>query len=282
MIYDKLRNIDRSWLYAGFLLVTLFPLVFPIPLPVTVTDTTQQVYDVVDALKPGDAVLLSVEFAADMSAELYPGLEAVYKHIVSKPGVKVVMIATSADGPMFVQRLLDTIDAGDKQYGTDLVNLGFLPGGESAIAAFCQDAHKTFPRDYYGTDIKSLPAMENLKSATDFALIINDSSGGLGPVGWIRQAHTNYGTTVATILGQDMALSALPYINSKQLSGLVAGLRGAAEYEKLLDIVGSGTAGMGAQSFAAVYFLALLVVANIGFLGQARAEKRQSNAGGGN
>ena len=88
--------------------------------------------------------------------------------------------------------------------------------------------------------------------------------------------------TVATILGQDMALSALPYINSKQLSGLVAGLRGAAEYEKLLDIVGSGTAGMGAQSFAAVYFLALLVVANIGFLGQARAEKRQSNAGGGN
>ena len=75
MIYDKLRNIDRSWLYAGFLLVTLFPLVFPIPLPVTVTDTTQQVYDVVDALKPGDAVLLSVEFAADMSAELYPGLE---------------------------------------------------------------------------------------------------------------------------------------------------------------------------------------------------------------
>ncbi|MGB4038999.1 MAG: hypothetical protein WBK90_02645 [Bacillota bacterium] len=280
MIFDKLRNIDRSWLYAGFLLVTLFPLVFPIPLPVTVSSTTQQVSDVIESLKPGDAVLLSVEFAAVMSAELYPGLEAVYKHIVSKPGVKVVMIATTTDGPMFVQRLLDTIDAGDKQYGTDIVNLGYLPGGESAIAALCQDVHKTFPRDYYGTDIKSLPAMADLRSASDFALIINDSSGGLGPVGWIRQAHTNYGTTVATILGQDMALSALPYINSRQLSGLVAGLRGAAEYEKLLDTVGSGTAGMGAQSFAAIYFLVLLVVANIGFLGQSWAQKK--HAGGGN
>ncbi len=280
MNFDKLRNINRSWLYAGFLLVTLFPLVFPIPLPVNVTSTTEGIYDTVDALKPGDAVLLSIEFAADMSAELYPGIEAVYKHIVSKPDVRIVLVATTADGPMFIQQLLDTIDAGDNHYGTDIVNLGFLPGGESAIAALCQDVHKTFPRDYYGTDLGTLSAMKGLKSIADFALIINDSAGGLGPVGWIRQAHTNYGVTVATILGQDMALSALPYISSNQLSGLVAGLRGAAEYEKLLGAVGKGTAGMGAQSFAALYFLVLLIVANIGYLGQSRSKQRAQNDGG--
>lgn len=268
MDFRKLRNIDRSWLYLGFLVVTLLPFVFPFSLPVEITSTTRSVYDAIDSLEPGDAVLISVEFSADMSAELYPGVEAVYMHLVRRPGVKIVFVATTTDGPMFIQQLLDTVDAGEKQYAVDIVNLGFLPGGESAIAALCQDIHKTFPTDYYRNDLDSLPAMANLRTASDFKLIINDSAGGLGPVGWIRQAHSQYGVEIATILGQDMALSALPYIDSGQLCGLIAGLRGAAEYEKLLDIIGTGTAGMGSQSFAAIYFLAVLILANVGYFAE--------------
>ncbi len=279
MLFDRMRSIGRGWLYTGFLVITLLPLMFPIPFPVKVSTTTQAMYNAVDALKPGDVVLYSAEFSADMSAELYPGFFAVFEHMMKKPGVKVVLMATTTDGPMFIQKMLDTANMSGKQYGTDVVNVGYVGGGESTLAALCQDFQKTFPRDYYGKDIKSLALTANIKKATDFALVINDTAGGLGPVGWIRQANTAFGVKVATILGQDMALSAYPYIGSKQLVGLLAGLRGAAEYEKLAGTVGKGTAGMGAQSTAALYFMLLLVVANVGYWG-ARAE-RKPNLGGG-
>lgn len=279
MIFEKMRSISRGWIYAGFLIVTLLPLMFPIPFPVEVSATTQAMYDAVDALKPGDTVLYSAEFSADMSAELYPGFFAVFEHMMSKPGVKVVLMATSTDGPMFIQKMLDTANLSGKKYGEDIANFGYLGGGESSLAAICQDFQKTFPRDYYGADVASLPATQNIKKATDFALIINDSAGGLGPVGWIRQANTAFGVKVATILGQDMALSAYPYIGSGQLVGLLAGLRGAAEYERIAGTVGKGTAGMGAQSTAAIYFMLLLVLANIGYWGT-RSGRAGRGAGG--
>jgi hypothetical protein len=279
MIFEKMRSIGRGWLYTGFLIITLLPLMFPIPFPVKVSATTQAMFNAVDALKPGDVVLYSAEFSADMSAELYPGYFAVFEHMMRKPGVKVVLMSNSTDGPMFIQKMLDTANMSGKQYGSDVVNVGYVGGGESTLAALCQDFQKTFPRDYYGADIKSLPLTANTKKATDFALIINDSAGGLGPVGWIRQANTAFGVKVATILGQDMALSAYPYIGSGQLVGLLAGLRGAAEYERIVGTVGKGTAGMGAQSTAALYFMLLLVLANVGYWGTKAGRGAAGHAG---
>ncbi len=279
-MFSWMRNLGRGWLYTGFLVITLLPMLYPMAFPVEVTPTTRGMHGAIETLRPGDVVLYSAEFSADMSAELFPGYVAVFEHIMQMPGVKVVLMATSTDGPMFNQKLLETANLGDRKYGEDVVHLGFLPGGESALAAFCQDVHKTFPQDYNGTPVSQLPLMEKVRKATDLALIINDSAGGLGPLGWIRQAHTTYGVKVATILGQDLALSALPYVESNQLAGLLAGLRGAAEYEKLMGFVGRGTAGMGAQSWAAMYFLAILLVANIGYFGtKHEANKRAAGPG---
>ena len=279
-MFDRMRNISREWLYAGFLLITLLPLLFPIPFPVKVSQTTQSLYNTIESLKPGDVVLYSAEFSADMSAELYPGFVDVFEHMMRKPGVKVILIAVdSTDGPMFIQKMLDSTNLHGKQYGVDIANFGYVAGGESSIAALCQDFQKTFPRDYYGTEISKLPVAQNLRKITDFALVINDTAGGLGPVGWIRQANAAFRVKVATILGQDMALSALPYIGSGQLVGLLAGLRGAAEYERLSGTVGRGTAGMGAQSTAALYMMALLIIANVGYWGSKMSKKNRSGPG---
>ena len=49
------------------------------------------------------------------------------------------------------------------------------------------------------------------------------------------------------------------------------GLRGAADYESLVEIPGTATRGMVAQSVAHVLVIVLIIVANVRFLLQRRA-----------
>ena len=53
-----------------------------------------------------------------------------------------------------------------------------------------------------------------------------------------------------------------PYVQSGQLSGLLGGLAGAAEYEEMIDRPGWGVTGMAAQSLAHVTIVLLIVLGN--------------------
>ena len=157
----------------------------------------------------------------------------------------------------------------------DMVDLGFVPGEEQAITALAESFEKTVAKDYSGTPISELPLMNEISSAKEAKIIIQDSAGGLGPLGWIRQVHIPHGTPVATVVSQVMMPSAMPYYQAGQLVGVGSGLRFAAEYETLLGEPGSGMSGLGAESFAHMYFIALIVLGNIGWL----MTKRQGKGG---
>ena len=55
-----------------------------------------------------------------------------------------------------------------------------------------------------------------------------------------------------------MAPEAYPYLDSRQLVGLLTGMRGAAEYEQLIDAPGDGLPAMTGQSFAHLFILILI------------------------
>jgi hypothetical protein len=71
------------------------------------------------------------------------------------------------------------------------------------------------------------------------------------------------------VAGGATAVSApemLPYLNKQQqLHGLLGGLKGAAEYEKLIGKVGLATAGMDAQSIAHLIIIAFIALGNINY-----------------
>ena len=64
-----------------------------------------------------------------------------------------------------------------------------------------------------------------------------------------------------------------PYVQSGQIVGVVGGLGGAAEYEKLVDHPGKATAGMGAQSMGHLLILALVILGNIGYISTKRSKE---------
>src|ERR1041385_5249961 len=84
-------------------------------------------------------------------------------------------------------------------------------------------------------------------------------------------------TRVQMVLGCTavMAPQQYAYLDSGQLSGLLTGMKGAAEYEQLLDAPGQGLIGMSGQSFAHLYILILVVLANTSVvMGWARRRRR--------
>jgi hypothetical protein len=54
-----------------------------------------------------------------------------------------------------------------------------------------------------------------------------------------------------------------PYLQSGQLKGLLGGMAGAAEYERLRNEKGTATRGMDAQSLAHVFVALCIVAGNV-------------------
>ena len=80
-----------------------------------------------------------------------------------------------------------------------------------------------------------------------------------------------FGTTAV------MAPDAYPYLQSKQIEGLVGGLKGAAEYETLIGYPGLGTRGMPAQEWAHVLVIFFIIIGNLGYyFGRRRRRRTQA------
>jgi hypothetical protein len=62
-----------------------------------------------------------------------------------------------------------------------------------------------------------------------------------------------------------MATSFYPFLSAGQMVGLLGGLKGAAEYEMLIDKPGMGQRGMDAQSVCHLVIILLVIAGNVGY-----------------
>ena len=72
-----------------------------------------------------------------------------------------------------------------------------------------------------------------------------------------------------------MAPDFFPFLQSGQLSGLLGGLAGAAQYEKLINKPSTATKGIKPQSVAHLVLIFFILFGNICFLGNRYLEKRK-------
>jgi hypothetical protein len=64
-----------------------------------------------------------------------------------------------------------------------------------------------------------------------------------------------------------------PYLNTGQLVGLIGGLKGAAEYEKLIAKEGKATLGMKVQSIVHLMIILMVIFGNVVYLLSMRQKK---------
>jgi hypothetical protein len=92
-------------------------------------------------------------------------------------------------------------------------------------------------------------------------MVIN-VSGSSGTDYWIQFAQGRFHAPLVVGCTAVMATDYYPYLSSRQILGLIGGLKGAAEYERLIDDFGDARRGMDAQSLVHLIIVMLVIVGN--------------------
>jgi|TARA_B110000495_G_scaffold90643_1_gene78305 hypothetical protein len=261
----KFSKMDRRWIFLIIGLSVLLPLFFPIGLPIRATGTTQRVYDTFDSLEPNSKVLLSCEYGPSTKPEIHPMVIAVL-HQLFRDNHKVYVTCLWPDGQFLASEALREV-AGDygKVYGEDYVILGYRPGSEAVIKGMVRDLRAIFSTDVKNTKVEEIPMMEGVYKFEDFDFLFSASAGFPGSLEWMQYATDNTDVKMSTGTTSIMVNDIMPFVVSDQIQGILAGMPGAAEYEKLVGKKGVGTSGMDAQSFAHLVIVFFIVFGNIGY-----------------
>ena len=262
---ERLGDVDRRVIFLAVGLAVALPLIFPLRLPVAVSREARAYYDALEQLRPGDEILVSFDYEPETMAELDPMSLATLRHAFRKD-LRVIALTNYPGAPGIAQRILGAAAAeAHKEYGVDYVFLGYNPDYSATMLRMGESIRQTFPTDHFGTPADSLPLLRQANSYADTELLVAISSTVMAEY-WIIFAG---GTFKEKVISANTAIQAVliyPYFQTGQLSGFLGGLKGAAEYEKLIGREGDGLRGMDAQSMAHLLIVCFIVLGNIGFL----------------
>jgi hypothetical protein len=252
----------KQVIYLSLFVALAVPMIKPIGLPVPIDKDTMDVYNRIEALKPGDVVVIGSNIGAAIYAEVYPQYVAVIEHVLRKDGVKMILVEHGTEAPIFAERALNELNAYErKTYGVDFVHLGYIAGDEAAISGLCRNLHALLQVDYKGNSLSSLPMMANINDASDFTIVI-DFTASADSQYWLNQAYAPYGTEIAFGLTAVKVPDAYSYYLAGQIFGIIESLKGAAQYEVLINRPGIAAKGMDAQSIAHLLYIALILIGN--------------------
>jgi hypothetical protein len=266
-IFDKFENLDRRWVYLLSWLFVLFPLIYPLGLPVPINKESQQWFKAISDIPDGSTVVFSPMYGTSGMPELFPMTLATMHQLWSRD-IKVIVVSFWAEGPLVFTQLLAQMDPTSygKVYGVDWINLGYIPGSEPAMRAFGDDMAKAVAKDYIeGKNLSEFPIMQTVNSANDIDLIISIETGTPGLTEWLRQWQEPYRTPIVVGCIGVSAPGMAPFLQSGQLSALLPGLTSSAEYELLLNRKGLAIAGVDAVSMSHILVVALVVLGNIAY-----------------
>ncbi|MEK7468960.1 MAG: hypothetical protein AAB074_16415 [Planctomycetota bacterium] len=262
----RILALDRRWIFFILLATLIFPIACPLNLEGLKPSTgVKKMYDFIEAMPEGQSVLISFDYDPSSAPELQPMADAVMRHAFRKK-LKVVVVGLWVTGVPLQKSTVEKItkEAGAKE-GEDYTHLGFKPGNVAVISGMGEDIYATFPTDAKGTATSTIPVMKKLRRLKDFDLVVSISAGTPGLDTWIAYGADKYKFKIgggATAV-QSPVMS--PYLQAGQLVGLIPAMRGAAEYEFLIDKPGAGTKGMDAISLGHYLIIALILLGNVAY-----------------
>ena len=277
-VASKLKSVhglDKYILWIVMVVMIAIPLLRPLGLPIVVDNMTREFYDDVDKLPTGAKVWVENAVIPNQMAEELPGITVVMTHLMKK-NVRIVLVETRDATPITIFEQYVIPDLKNRHvlttYGVDWVQLPYVPGYETGLAALAANIRSTTPVDYYGTPLDKLSVMQGLNTVKDFDLVILFSETG-GFYAYIRQIEAPY--KVKFIAQQlTMDIPAIMAYYPGQVSALLKGLGGAAQYEKLLGYPARGIASTEGQSLSHVWIVLAVIAGNVYYLESKHRRKK--------
>ena len=276
-MFQYLQAIDRRWIFLFIMLSVVIPLAFDLRLDEVATPEVRAIYQLIEELPPGSNVLLPFDYGPESEPELQPMADGYVRHLCQRKQ-KIYFMCLWPTGQAQTLKTVDQVierEFPDYRYGQDYVMLGFKPGGQGVIQVVVADFRTLYLSDVNDTPIDEIPMMQNVKGLKDMDLILNVSGGFPGLKEWIQFGADRTGVPIAGGVTAVQAPLLYPYYPG-QLSGIMGGLKAAAEYESLLIDRYSGSYGadteqfaairrMGPQTLAHLVIILFLVVGNIAY-----------------
>ena len=269
---QKLFKIDRRILFLLIAAAVIIPLVRPLGLPTAVTPHAQHLFDAVDRIPPRTKpVLLSMDYGPNVMPELQPMSMAVVRHCLARK-IPIIVMTLDPNGVGLAEDALHraALEYPDVKEGVDYALAGFKVGGYLVMISIGQDFQTTFPTDAAGHPSKEVPILTNIKNYDDIALVITIAGSAIVE-NWIVFAVTRYHATLCAGITAVSSADYYPFLQTGQLTGLLAGMKGGAEYEQLLannDLSHApkrASQGMDAISSAHILIMIFIVLGNIGY-----------------
>jgi hypothetical protein len=287
--WTRLQAIDRRWIYLVLAAVVIVPLLFPFKIKPKATTPVQKLFNYIDTMPREKALVISIDYTPDTRAELQPMVVALLRHAFAtrRPvGVLAMAVYGLGLGEEALSQVAAEFNAHATNHedsiinGEDYVFWGWTTPPLTVMLGMGERITNVFPVDYYGARTESLPIMRDLRNYDDMGILVTVAASAM-PRSWIVYAQVQFGVHLSCGITAVSAADFYPYVNSGQFTGMLAGMKGAAEYEELVTakmnkegldwgLRNRGTEAMSSQTAAHLAIMAFIIIGNIGFFATRR------------
>lgn len=185
----------------------------------------------------GDAarVLVAVDYEAGLAGELNTLAEGTLQDLAAG-GARLTFLSDIPAGAALSQQLVNTAaaNAPNFQLEDQYINLGYLPGGTTALASLAANPQQTVPVDLNSSPAWGKPGLVGITKLSDFNALVLITDSGENARAWIEQVGSALGETPLLVISSAQSAPIVqPYVQSQQVAGMISGLAGAASYEQL-------------------------------------------------
>lgn len=269
---------DRRVLYGLLLITVALPFLLHTTLNVQVSPQTQALYDAIEELKPGDFVYFGVDWGASTRGENRAQTLVLMRHLMKKK-LRFILVGLDPQSADLTGKLAVKMQKEfGYQEGVDWVNIGYQVDQVNFLQGFVKDVVGTAKADIHSKPLAGMPVMNGIRTAKDIKLVLD-----------VTPANT-FGAYIQFLAGPSgipmglaptavMAPEAFVYLDSKQLVGMIPGIQGAAEYEKLLGVKDKATEALPSLSFAHLLIIGFIFLGNVAMILE-RRQRRNASAEG--
>lgn len=283
----RLKDVDRRIIFIFIALAVALPILWEFDFPVFPGKNVTNLFDFVDKLPAGTRCFLSFDYDLASMPELHPGAIALIVHMLRKDIRPICGANWPLGGDMAEIALASATQiVGDERgtplvRGRDYVNLGYKPGVLIHIKRISEPDKflAPYPTDKDGNPTSKMEIFQNADGAPfdmkNIGLIHSFTAGTAGIEAYISIASDHKRTMSAACTSVSIPRN-YTYIQTNQIVGLVGGMPGAAEYEKLVNLNGKARRGMVPQSVSHVVIILFIILGNLAYLAELSRMKKKS------
>lgn len=265
----RLTQVDRRLIYFLMTLAVAGPMFWALALPIQTSKEVASFHREIEGLSAGDHVIFAFDYEPDVMAELDPMSRAVIDRLFQK-NVKVIALTLYPGGAGIAQPVLEDAAARhQKVYGEDYVFLGYNPDWSGTMLRLGESIKGTYPADQFGRDTRTMPILADCDSYKDVKLLVSICGSQLSEF-WAAMANGRYGQRMVSGNTAVQSVSIYPFYQSGQIAGFLGGLKGAAEYETVIERPAFGVRGMGSQTMGHLLIVLFVVIGNLGYFASRR------------